>query len=186
MTGATLTAEIARELLHYDSRTGALTWRPRAARWFATDRAFAAWNTKYVGTPVGSKDRKGYVRVKMRLFDRAFLAHRLVWLIVTGEWPPGEIDHIDHNRSNNRWDNLRSVSTSENQRNRSRGRANTSGAVGVSWHTKGGKWRVQVASKHMGYFVDFDEAVAAQREAVAAVGYHPNHGADPGKNPYKN
>lgn len=184
MKGTPLTAEIARALLAYDPETGVLTWRHRAAHWFLTQGYADAWNSRYAGVATGVKVPKGYMR--MHLLGHKLFVHRVIWLIMTGEWPPGEIDHIDHNRSNNRWANLRAVSTAENQRNRSRGRANTSGAVGVSWHIKSGKWRVQVDSKHFGTFRYFDDAVAAQREAVAAAGYHPNHGADPGKNPYKN
>ncbi len=170
-----LTAELVRELLDYNPDTGVLTWRRRALHWFATDRAYAIWNTRFAGAPAGgAKNATGYKEV--RIFYRCFLAHRVMWLWMTGEWPPGEIDHIDHDRANNAWLNLRAVSTAENLKNASRRRDNTSGVTGVCWHANVGKWMVRVGRTYIGVYASFDEAVAARLAEQDARGFHANHG----------
>lgn len=174
-----VTAEVAREFLHYNPETGVLTWRPRADELFATNTAPGPWNARFAGAPAGSKSRYGYIRV--HLGGHEYMAHRLAWLIMTGEWPQGDMDHIDHDRSNNRWENLRVVSRAENQQNMSRHRANSSGATGVYRNSRRGKkWIVTIGGgEYIGRFDDFNEAVAARLAAQEARGYHPNHGTAP-------
>lgn len=86
---------------------------------------------------------------------------------MTGKDPTGEIDHIDGVRDNNRWSNLRDVTTLINQENQKRAHKSnrTSGLMGVSWHSKKQKWRAGISHKnksmHIGYFSDPNEAHAA-------------------------
>ncbi len=168
-----ITAEIVREFLNYDQDTGVLTWRPRAEHWFATHNAFATWNTRYAGTVAGRVNDHGYRMIAV--FHHLYRAHRIIWLYMTGELPK-EIDHIDRDRLNNAWKNLRVVSRAVNSQNHTMQSNNTSGVTGVSWSTRDRVWRVMIGGKYIGCSKDFDEAVAIRLEAVTAWGYHPNHG----------
>lgn len=76
----------------------------------------------------------GYGEERMR--NRA---HVLIWLMVTGEWPEGQIDHINGNRSDNRMSNLRIVTQSENNQNRANVGIGKSGLLGV-WYRPSRKW----------------------------------------------
>lgn len=106
--------------------------------------------------------------------------HRVVWALVHGEWPLGEIDHKNHDRSDNRIDNLRHVTRGENTKNLSKSRSNTSGAVGVIWLDRLGKWQARIkvngATHCLGCYADFDEAAQARKDAEWVYGFHDNHG----------
>jgi len=79
------------------------------------------------------------------------------------------VDHINHIRCDNRKENLRVCSQSENLMNKRKSDKNTSGVTGVSWHKPLEKWRAAIKvkgrKKHLGYFVLFDDAVKARKEA---------------------
>lgn len=106
-------------------------------------------------------------------------AHRIIWMLLYGD-EPAEVDHINHNRADNRPVNLRAADRTANQRNASMYKTNTSGANGVHWQSKNGKWRAEIRherkSIHLGYFSDFREAAAARKAAEKQYGYHANHG----------
>lgn len=86
----------------------------------------------------GNIDKQGYFTIKID--QRRYLVHRLVWLWKFGRWPEHELDHINSNRSDNRIENLRECRHAENQRNMRRHRDNRTGFKGVSrasanrWH----------------------------------------------------
>lgn len=174
------TPEELRQLLEYNSDTGALRWRKRGSELFrgiSAERVARLWNGRYAGQAAfTAKDGKGYFHGSV--FSRNFRAHRIAWAIYHGEWPEGPIDHIDHDRTNNRIANLRSVSASGNCRNMSMDRRNSSGAVGVVWHR--GKWQAQIRilyrTLYLGRFDSFDDAVAARKAAEVKHNFHPNHG----------
>lgn len=172
-----LTSATVREFLDYDRETGAMTWRSRARHWFTTDRAWRIWNRRYAGVPAGRTDAKGYSIIS--IFGSNYKAHRLAYLIVTGNWPPSEIDHKNHVRNDNRWENIRPVSCAENRKNVSRDARNTSGTVGVHWLRHSKKWRAQIGingvRRHLGMFSSKEDAVATRRLAEALHGYHENH-----------
>jgi len=133
------------------------------------------------GENAGSKFRsKKNVYLTVYFNGRNYLVHRLIWLITYGEWPKGEIDHIDGNGLNNNLENLRDVSGAENNRNQRLYNTNTSGRCGVCWFNRDSKWRakIQVDRKtiHLGLFDEFDDAVAARKDAERKYGYHANHG----------
>lgn len=171
-------AETLRELFDYDPDTGVLTHRPRSVGWFSADRFASAWNARFAGKVAGSVGGKGYCQVNVQ--GRVMQAHRVAWVIMTGE-VPDEIDHINGDKSDNRFANLRAVSHQENGRNLKRARNNSSGVTGVGWNKRFGKWqaRIKVAgrSKSLGYFDSLTRAKEARRIAEKVHGYHANHGA---------
>lgn len=125
-----------------------------------------------------SRKPNGYIYA--RLMGRAIYAHRAAWAISYGEWPKGDIDHINGDRADNRIANLRDVSRQENMRNAKRNRANRSGVVGVTWCRAARKWQAQIGisgkCKYLGIFSSRDDAVAARRAAERQYGFHENHG----------
>lgn len=174
------TADQARALLDYDEDSGVLVWRHRPRSMFTSAQKFKAWNTRYAGKPAGCvSSATGYI--VMSIFDRRELAHRVAWLIKTGEWPRQQIDHQDHQRANNRWANLRAASHAENGRNQSARRGRTHAPMGLSQRRDNGKWtariRIDGKTRHLGCFPDQAGAAAVRKAAEIAAGFHPSHGA---------
>jgi hypothetical protein len=114
------------------------------------------------------------------LRGKKYKVHRLVWAIETGAWPERDIDHINHDKLDNRIENLRAVEHAVNQRNMSRHRHNTSGVTGVSFDKRARKWAAYIwrdqKSVRIGSFSDKRDAIAARKSAEATLGYHKNHG----------
>jgi len=83
---------------------------------------------------------------------------------------PIEVDHKDRDGLNNRGTNLRSATVAQNQQNRKRGRDNTSGFRGVSWHRFSNHWRASIRvnkrQRHLGYFTEKQAAAQAYDEAA--------------------
>jgi hypothetical protein len=135
-----LTAERLREILHYDPATGVFTW-------------LAPVGNRACGAPAGRLSH-GYIGIQIG--GKRYLAHRLAWLYVTGEWPSDQVDHINLDRSDNRWCNLRPAGQSQNMGNTRVYCNNTSGFKGVSWEKGRRKWDARVLVKgkniHLGYF----------------------------------
>ncbi len=109
-----------------------------------------------------------------------YRAHRLAWLIIYGEFPENDIDHINGNRDDNRISNLRSVTRSENLKNQKIRSDNSSGVIGVSWGRSNSKWHVRIKSDvkylYLGSFFDFFEACCVRKSAEVFYGFHVNHG----------
>ena len=163
---------IALSSMLYEPDTGLLRWMP--------DKKFIKKND---GEPLGCSDgQKGYLLVYITACgkSRGIRAHRLAWLLHYGDWPDGQIDHINHVRTDNRICNLRSVCHVENHKNRSLRKDNTSGYSGVSYSSRQDRWigSFQADGKkiHVGRFRTADEAGAAVRSAILAAGLHENHG----------
>lgn len=98
-----------RQYFTYDPITGNFYWTAQARNGANAVRRVA-------GAKAGSLSANGYVTLAL---DGEYLnAHRLAWAFMTGEWPEHQIDHIDNNRSNNAWANLRRATPSENCGNR--------------------------------------------------------------------
>jgi len=125
----------------------------------------------------------GYSRIKISLNGKQYMAHRLAWTYMTGDAPPKEIDHIDRDATNNRWCNLRDAS-SENQRNKSKQRNNSSGVTGVSWSSVSGKWGVRIWADvngvkkyvHLGLFESIKLAEVVAEKFRLENGYKEGHG----------
>ncbi len=129
------------------------------------------------GDVAGNDCGHGYLKVSVNY--KQHYVHRVIWLMVHGEWP-GEIDHIDHDRGNNKLSNLRVVSRLENSRNSSMKSTNKSGVNGVSWAKKANKWHATIWDKgkmfHLGYFGNLADAAQVRYDAEQIFGYHPTHG----------
>lgn len=140
-----LTIEEARRRLDYNPLSGDLTWK-------------VLHNTKRIGAVARSLDVAGYVQVN--LAGTMLKGHRLAWFLHYGQWPDGQIDHVNGIRSDNRIANLRCVShqvNAQNQRNGSRSSA--TGLIGVYVDRRHGKpWvyraKIQVNKRqiHLGGF----------------------------------
>jgi hypothetical protein len=144
-------------LLDYDPETGLLTWRPRPREMFSNLRSYTIWNIRFPGTTAGSPSN-GYIVVG--LLNVNYRAHRLAWLIVHGEPVPPIIDHDDGNPLNNRIDNLKDLTQSQNLFKASIRSDNTSGFKGIDvrpW----GSFRVRIGRVNIGHFATIEEARAA-------------------------
>lgn len=125
-----LTVTRLRELFSYDRDTGEFR------------RRVATSNRVRVGDVIAGVDGHGYRRVWID--GRSYKLHRLAWLYVHGEFPLGEIDHINNSRGDNRIANLRVATTAENQANTRRQSNNTSGFKGVSRSCGHDRWRATI------------------------------------------
>ena len=110
-----LTQERLKEVLHYDPETGIFAWQVQTGR-------------SRLDSPAGYTRRDGYRQIKVD--KRVYLAHRLAWLFMMGAWPSEEVDHINCNKVDNRWTNLRPATRGQNNAN-SRARRSKSGIKGV-------------------------------------------------------
>ncbi len=122
---------------------------------------------------------KGYVKFKVDGKDE--FAHKLAFIAMGVPVPEGmQVDHINHDRADNRWINLRLVTCSENMKNKSKYKNNVSGVPGVRWADYANRWRAVITIDRkqisLGTFVEFSEAVNARKNAEVLYGFHANHG----------
>lgn len=135
-------------------------------------------NDEILGT-----NNRGYKWLK--LLEKMYLLHRLAVLYMTGEHPTGEVDHINGDRLDNRWNNLRVCDSFANSRNQGVRKDCTSGVRGVNYNTcsttrSDKRWVARISHKGkrilLGNFLTFEEAVRARKNAEIEYGYHKNHG----------
>jgi HNH endonuclease/AP2 domain len=152
MTKHIMTAEEARQLFTYNEETGELHWtrdvRPRAKKGEVAGFICPADGYRRIGY-------KGSIN----------LGHRVMWLFHMGRWPHKFLDHIDGNRANNRIENLREASRTDNNRNVAIQRNNTSGYKGVSLMRRDNVWVAQITVNRKNYFLG---RFATPEEAHAA------------------
>ena len=131
-----------------------------------------------IGDQLGYQHSEGYRRV--RVDGKQYQEHRLVWLYYYGELPPEQLDHINGVKSDNRLENLHAVSNAENRKNQRQHRKNTSGIVGVRWHSRGKRYVAHIGVRgkhtHLGRFDNLFDAACARKSAELIHNYHPNHG----------
>ena len=127
-----MTQKKLKELYAYDEIQGVLT-----NRYTRSSRALK-------GGVVGSLNNHGYMRTSID--GKQYKVHRLIWTYMKGEVLTSSdvIDHIDHNKANNRWSNLRKGTHADNSQNRGKSKNNTSGYTGVHWNKKIKKWTALV------------------------------------------
>jgi len=144
------------ELLSFDPNTGKFT------------RLQSVGNAK-AGDMAGSIRPDGYY--ELSICGKTYLSHRIAWAMFYGEPPSESIDHINTDRSDNRIENLRLASKSQNGQNRGPNKNNKSGIKGVCWDTRVGKWLASITINrkqiHLGHFKDKDIAASAYLNAAA-------------------
>lgn len=154
MTTKILTQDRLKELLQYDADTGVFVYKIKRQRC-------------KVGAVAGTRDNRNYLTCSID--GKLYKLHRLAWLYVYGHWPNDQIDHIDHNPSNNAIANLRDVSCAQNQQNRAHKTKSASGHLGVTWNKRDKRWQAHIELKgksiHIGNYTDLDVAIIARRQA---------------------
>lgn len=154
-----------KEYFNYDSTAGKLVWLTRPLSQFSTPRSHKAWNSQFSGAIAGCYNHK-YATVSIN--NRAYPVHRIVWEMHYGQIPEGMlVDHINCNGVDNRLDNLRLATISQNAMNRRV--AGRTGAKGVHI-TLCGKYRAElrVDGKRVfqATFSTLEEASNARSEAA--------------------
>jgi len=147
----------------YKPETGVLIWRERPREHFADLRSWSRCKTQFAGKPAGNINKAGYLVV---LLNRVpYLSHRIAWKLMTGDEPPASIDHINGNRLDNRWDNLRAATVLQQIGNQRIHRTNKSGYRGVYLH-RDGKWVAQLGRRYLECFYSFKQAASVYESAA--------------------
>lgn len=150
-------AQLVRDLFIYDPRSGLFTYRTSHHQ-----------RPDLVGATAGAKNSEGYVHIQIE--GRKYKAHRLAFLYMTGEWPSSRVDHRNRVKSDNRWENLRLASHSQNIANSVVRNDNKSGVKGVHFQKDMGKWIAYISHNkrrvHLGTFASKSDAEAARRAAA--------------------
>lgn len=157
---------------------GVLLWNEKS-----TGKMAKRFNKKYANKEAGylRKYSNGSIYRCVIVNKKAYLVHRLIYLIFHGTIPDETIDHIDGNTLNNKIDNLRCVSQRENCRNRKRSSKNKSGVSGVHFSKRCNKWIARANNSsgkriHIGVFDTKQKAIEARLKSEREFGYHENNG----------
>jgi hypothetical protein len=148
--------DITKEILNFlfDYKNGELYWK------------FSLSSKSPKGTIAGTIKHDKYRRIGLN--KKPYLAHRLIFMMHHG-YLPEIVDHIDGNRLNNRIENLREATQSQNCQNQKIPTNNTSGYKNVRWNARKKKWfvniRVNKKDIHIGYFADIELADLVAQEA---------------------
>ncbi len=144
------------KMLHYAPESGVFTWKVRPAMGVAP------------GSVAGTTLKQGYRATRIRGVN--YRMHRLAFFYMTRRWPVGDVDHIDCDKANNRWSNLREATRSQNLANRGATQKNSHGNKGLVWDARRRKWRavivVNYRRHYLGIFDDIEEAKGAYWNAA--------------------
>lgn len=170
-----------KERLSYNPSTGCFTWLKRTDNKPMVNQ----WNGKLVGKTAGTsrKTKQGKTYIFINVSNKISRAHRLAFIYMNGSIPSGmEVDHINGDGTDNRWENLRLVNRTVNSQNHRKNSNNTSGVTGVVWNKRASKWMARIGFNgktiNLGYFDDLFSASLARKEAENKYGYHKNHGVN--------
>lgn len=170
--------EIHRKL-DYDPITGNLRWKKIEV----LRNGDNMYNTKFAGKIAGtiktSKNVEGYNYI--HIAGKILRAHRIAWFLYYGQWPTGEINHINHIRGDNRIMNLEVVTREQQTKNASMRRDNNTGITGVSLRKwKNVRWIAQInvdkKGVWLGSYTTLFEAACARRSAEIKYGFSKTHG----------
>jgi len=175
------TPEYIKSILTANFETGELFWKERPA----TNKSNNIFNALYANKHACTAIEKvgGYLFTKMAKdgVTKIFRAHQLIWALYYGDWAKGNIDHINHNKQDNRICNLRITEFGKhNQKNRKQRIDNTSGFAGVYFLSSRNKWSAWIGvdgnQKYLGIFSVKEDAIKARKKASLNYGYHAEHG----------
>ena len=163
--------EELRELFSYNPDTGQLVYLPRSPKHFVKfgrmtpEKISNRWNTSWANKPATSVDGNGYIQVWVS--GRVLAGHRVAWALHHGEWPILEIDHINMKRTDNRIQNLRLATRSQNMYNsRGTGKKHPKGV----WKQRHGGFYARISCRgkriFLGSYETADEAHAAYSKAA--------------------
>ncbi len=144
-----------KSIIQYDRKTGVLR------------RIFDYGTCRPCNVVLNSVSKDGYIKVGV--FGKTYSAHRIAWFYVRGRWPVGDIDHIDGNKTNNAFSNLREVSHSVNIQNQTKAhKGSASKLLGVS-AAPFGKWVARISAggknKYLGHYKSPESAHEVYLEA---------------------
>lgn len=146
----TLTQTNLKHLVFYDEKSGQFFYRNR-------------FHSCLNGIEITSDFRSEYFRIKIE--GMSYAAHRLAWLYMTGAFPKETIDHIDMDKYNNRFANLREATRSQQKANARKRVDSSSKYKCVSWRPRQKKWSATICKngkrRHLGYFETAEIAHAA-------------------------
>lgn len=160
---ATLSPDEIRRIFTYDAETGEIRWNHREG-----EPRF-----RMAGQVAGTRRRDGRGVIVYK--NGFFLSSRVAWAYMTGEWPSHLVDHVDNDPSNDRWENLRAATKTQNGYNKRHRPSSSSSFKGVYYAAHAKKWRAEIAAngnrRHLGYFDNEQEAADAYAAAA-----HELHG----------
>lgn len=153
------------ECLRYAPVTGLLFWKLRPREHFDSRRICTWWNKRYAGKQAFvTVNNSGYFFAAVD--NRKYLAHRVIWKLMTGEDPVEIVDHVDRNPLNNCWANLRCATKSQNNINRNK-------KAGVHFDKSRGNWQAYTKRNgrkvHLGRYASEAEARRARAIGVEKI-----------------
>jgi len=158
------TQQEIKDLLIYNPSTGKLSYKDESLLNCQSKKS----TTKHSG---------GYLTIN--IYGKYYLAHRIIFLYMKGRFPE-QIDHINHQRDDNRWCNLREVINQENMMNTSLSKNSSTKVNGVSFHRQRNKYRayIMVDRKQisLGLYTSIEDAKQARELANQKYNFHENHG----------
>lgn len=147
--------------IRYNSKTGEVWWRRKKE-----DSHYArGWNKKFAGKKAGRVSFMGYWDVSID--NVRYRHHQLAWVYVTGKWPKDQIDHINGNKLDNRFCNLREASAAQNGWN-VRTNWNSSGLKGAHWNRNTGKYLAQIKVNGVRYSMGYHDTAKQAHQAYVA------------------
>lgn len=154
------------ELLDYNPSSGIFHWKKKLSNRINRGDIAGCYTGRY-----------GIISI----LNHRYPSHHIAWLYMYGEYPNGQIDHIDQNTMNNSICNLRIVTSKDNNRNKPKRRDNTSGLTNISFDKYSGKWVVRIKNnlgiyENRGRFNTIIEAKSARDKAITEIGYSERHG----------
>lgn len=163
-----ITFDEAHAAFRYEPDTGALRWRH--------DRcAGGGARVARAGDEAGCVDKEGYRQLCITHGEpprqRSYRAHRVIWLMQTGRWPT-VVDHINGERADNRWANLREVTMSQSNQNKA-AKLSSKGKLKGVWATRYGTFGAFIKdgpkTRYLGTFKTAEAAHAAYMEAARSA-----------------
>jgi hypothetical protein len=153
-----LTLDFLKSILNYDPITGIWTW--------LIQMKYGA--RKEIGDIAGRRSSNNYIQITINGWH--YYAHRLAVFYMTNKWPENEVDHKNHNGSNNAWSNLREAIKLQNNKNVNKYKDGRSKYKGVSFHNLTNKCRARIYVNsqeiHLGFFEKELEAAKAYDKAA--------------------